>query len=179
MQRYGITLQQIKDAISSSNANAGGEYIVAGGAAHVVRSLGLIGGGRDPLETAMGMKDPPGRPRLPAPDRRGGLREIRQIVLASTNNVPVRIDDVVEGGPLRAGQSPDAKGVVVGHQTRLGHVMYSYPARDSRGKEVLDARGRRKWRDEDDVVQSVVLLRKGEQSLPALEQVQRAREAVE
>ena len=29
MQRYGITLQQLKDAISSSNANVGGEYIFA------------------------------------------------------------------------------------------------------------------------------------------------------
>ena len=30
MQRYGITLQQLKDAIASSNANVGAEYVVQG-----------------------------------------------------------------------------------------------------------------------------------------------------
>ncbi len=171
MQRYGVTLQQIKDAISSSNANAGGDYIVAGGAAHVVRSLGLIGGGQDAMETAMGMKDPlAARDYLRAEEARR-IGEIRQIVLTATNNVPVRIDDVVEGGPLRSGQPTGHKGVVVGHQTRLGHVLFSNPLRDSRGKELLDAKGQRQWRNDDDVVQCVVLLRKGAQSLPALEQV--------
>jgi len=171
MQRYGITLQQIKDAISSSNANAGGEYIVEGGAAHVVRSLGLLGAGQDPIETAVGMKDPlAARDYLRSEETRR-IREIREIVLTATNNVPVRIDDVVEGGPLRPDQPPAQKGVVVGHQTRLGHVMYSYPALDSHGKELLDAKGQRKWHDDEDVVQSVVLLRKGEQSLPALDEV--------
>jgi cobalt-zinc-cadmium resistance protein CzcA len=171
MQRYGITLQQIKDAISSSNANAGGDYIVTGGAAHVVRSLGLIGGGQDAMETAMGMKDPlAARDYLRAEEARR-IGEIRQIVLTATNNVPVRIDDVVEGGPLRSGQPAGHKGVVVSHQTRLGHVLFSHPVQDSHGKEMLDAKGQRKWHDDDDVVQSVVLLRKGAQSLPALEQV--------
>ena len=171
MQRYGITLQQIKDAISSSNANAGGEYIIAGGAAHVVRSLGLIGGGKDPVETAMGMKDPlAARDYLRGEEARR-IGEIRQIVLTATNNVPVRIDDVVEGGPLRPGQPSAQQGVVVGHQTRLGRVMYSSPVRDSHGKEILNGKDQRKWHDDDDAVQCVVLLRKGEQSLPALEQV--------
>ena len=36
----------------------GGEYVVEGNAVHVVRFLGLIGDGQDPIETAMGMKDP-------------------------------------------------------------------------------------------------------------------------
>ena len=51
MQRYGIALQQLKDAIAPNNSNDGGEYIVQGGAAHVVRSLGLLGMGQDPMET--------------------------------------------------------------------------------------------------------------------------------
>ena len=34
---------------------------------------------------------------------------------------------------------------------------------------MLDADGNRQWDDEDDVVQGIVLLRKGEESLPALE----------
>ena len=66
MQRYGITLQQLKDAIASNNSNIGGDYIIQGGAAHVVRSLGLLGMGEDPIETAMGMKNPLAAARLPA-----------------------------------------------------------------------------------------------------------------
>ena len=107
------------------------------------------------------------------------IREIRQIVLTATNNVPVRVDDVVEGGPLHEGEPADRQGVVVGWQTRLGHVQRSYvrggqydPARDSQGKEILDAKGQRIWHDDDDVVQCICLLRKGDQSLPALAEVE-------
>ena len=39
------------------------------------------------------------------------------------------------------------------------------------GKEVLDAQGQRVWHDDDDVVQCVCLLRKGDQSLPVLAEV--------
>ena len=69
MQRYGITLQQIKDAISSSNANAGGEYIIAGGAAHVVRIAGLDRRGAGPHRNRHGDERSAGRPRL-SPRRR-------------------------------------------------------------------------------------------------------------
>ncbi len=171
MQRYGITLQQLKDAIASNNSNVGGDYIVEGGAAHVVRSLGMLGMGQDPMETAMGRKDPvTARNYLRAEEERR-IREIRQIVLSATNNVPVRVNDVVEGGPLRAGSPPGKQGVVMGYQTRLGHVMRSFPLRDAQGREVLDARGRRVWHDDDEVVEGIVLLRKGEQSLPALDDI--------
>ncbi len=62
---------------------SGGEYIVQGGAAYVVRSLGLIGGGRDPIEKAMGMQDPvAARDYLRAEEQRR-VREIRQIVLSA------------------------------------------------------------------------------------------------
>jgi cobalt-zinc-cadmium resistance protein CzcA len=171
MQRYGISLQQLKDAVASSNSNAGGEYIIQGSAAYVVRSLGLIGGGRDPIETAMGVQDPAAaRDYLRAEEQRR-VREIRDIVLSATNNVPVRVDDVVEGGAQRPDDPPSDRGVVVGYQTRLGHVMWSNPHKDSRGKEILDAHGRRRWHDDEDVVQCVVLMRIGEQSLPALAQI--------
>src|SRR5439155_8488675 len=39
------------------------------------------------------------------------------------------------------------------------------------GKEVHDARGNLLWRDEDEKVQGIVLLRKGQESLPALRDV--------
>ena len=102
MQRYGITLQQLKNAIASSNSNVGGDYIIQGGAAHVVRSLGLLGMGKDPMETAMGMTDPVAARNYLRAEEDRRIREIRQIVLSATNNVPVRVDDVVEGGPLPA-----------------------------------------------------------------------------
>ena len=171
MQRYGITLQQLKDAIASNNSNVGGDYIVQGGAAHVVRSLGMLGMGQDPIETAMGMKDPlAARNYLRAEEDRR-LREIRQIVLNATNNVPVRVDDVVEGGPLRASSALHEQGVVMGYQTRLGHVMRSVAVRDAQGRDVLDPQGRRVWHDDDEVVEGIVLLRKGDQSRPALDDI--------
>ena len=46
--------------------------------------------------------------------------------------MPVRVDDVVEGGPLRSGEDRGERGVVVGHQTRLGRVSLSRPRRTSR-----------------------------------------------
>ena len=127
--------------------------------------------GQDPIETAMGMKDPvAARDYLRAEEERR-LREIRQIVLSATNNVPVRIDDVVEGGPLHDGESIRRQGVVVSHQTRLGHVMRSVALVDAKGRDVLDAQGQRVWQDDDEVVEGIVLLRKGDQSLPALDDI--------
>ena len=57
LKEYGITLQQLEDAISASNANAGGNFIVQGGNVQVVRGIGLIGGGEDPLAKAMDLPD--------------------------------------------------------------------------------------------------------------------------
>ena len=171
MQRYGITLQNIKDAVSSSNSNVGGEYVIEGDTAHVVRFLGLIGYGQDPMETAVGMKDPLAAGDYLRREEERRIRDLREIVLTATNNVPVRVNDVVEGGPLREGDPASGQGVVVGWQTRLGHVQRSYPVLDARGKEHLDARGRRIWHDDPDVVQCICLLRKGDQSLPVLAEV--------
>jgi cobalt-zinc-cadmium resistance protein CzcA len=100
------------------------------------------------------------------------IQQIREIVVASVNNVPIRVEDLVEGGPLRtSGEGVGKQGVVVGYQSRLGKVGVSRPRRDEQGREVLDKDGRRVWVDEDDKVQGIVLLRKGEESLPALHDV--------
>jgi cobalt-zinc-cadmium resistance protein CzcA len=167
MQRYGITLSQLKNALASSNANVGGQYVFKGETVQVVRSLGLVGQGDDPMDQAMAMEDPlAARDWLRAAELRR-VREIRQIVLATVDNVPVRVDDVVEGGPLGRGDESSARGVVVSHQVRLGQVLLSQP-RKEHGKEVVDELGNRRWDDDNDVVQCIVLLRKGEDSLPAL-----------
>src|SRR5262249_58358329 len=82
----------------------------------------------------------------------------------------------VEGGRLALGQQAGARGVVVGHQPRLGQVGLSKPhIIDSPTgiHRVLDPSGKLVWRNEDDKVQCIVLLRKGEDSLPALKDVKK------
>jgi len=84
--------------------------------------------------------------------------EIRQVVVASINSVPIRIDQLVDGGPmLNADGSPRvddrtliSRGVVIGYPTRQGRVSISRPREGHPGE----------WDDEDDVVQGIVLLRK-------------------
>jgi cobalt-zinc-cadmium resistance protein CzcA len=96
------------------------------------------------------------------------LRTIRQLVIASVNNVPVRVGDVVAGGPLRDANEMGYEGAVVGYQTRLGRVSLTHRRTDADGKELRDAHGEEQWDDHEDVVQGIVLLRKNEDSLPAL-----------
>ena len=171
LRRYGITLQQLKDAVSGGNANIGGQYIAPGETVQVVRSLGLIGQGQDPMDKAFALQDPTEARDVLRAEEEQRVREIRQIVLTSVDNVPVRVDDVVEGGPLRPGQPVGEEGVVVGNQTRLGRVMVSQPKKDAQGNDAYDEHGHRQWDDDDDAVQAIVLLRKGEESLPALQDV--------
>jgi cobalt-zinc-cadmium resistance protein CzcA len=207
MKQYGITLSQIQQALSSANANAGGDYVIQGDVALNVRSVGLIGGGRDPVSRVLGLKDPdpekateleqaekekrPDAAQLREEQRvrlatdaaaklreeeARRIREIRSLVLTSVNNREILLEDIVEGGRLSAGEQPGERGVVVGHQTRLGRVGLSKPKESvtpSGVYRVVDADGRLVWRDEDDKVQSIVLLRKNEDSLPALKAVEK------
>ena len=166
LKRFGITLAQLQNAIANSNANVGGDYIKQGRTTLVVRDLGVIGGGRDPMEVACGMRTPEEAAAFLRQEDEIRLQEIRQIVITSINNVPIRVDDVVEGGPIGtgplstySGQLRNRKGVVVGHLTRLGQVMVNRPVNGQHGKQ---------WIHEDEVVQAIVLLRKNQDSLPAL-----------
>ena len=172
LRRYGISLAQLEDAVAAANRNVGGQYINQGQTVQVVRGLGLIGMGLDPMEGAMALSDPVAAAAYLRDQENRRIREIREIVIASVNNVPVTIGDLVEGGPLNVNNSLGQKGVVVGYQNRLGRVMFSRPVRDTTsGEEQLDIDGLRVWRDENDIVQGIVLLRKGEPSLPALQDV--------
>jgi cobalt-zinc-cadmium resistance protein CzcA len=161
LKRYGITLQQLQNALANSNANVGGDYLVQGRTVQMVRCVGVIGGGKDPMERAFAMKTPEEAAAFLRAEDQRRLSEIRNIVLTSVNNVPIRIDHVVEGGPLPHPEAPSTRGVVVGHQTRLGRVSLD-KATDPEGKH---------WRREDEKIQGIVLMRKGEQSLPALDGV--------
>jgi heavy metal efflux system protein len=171
LKQYGITLTQLQNAITGSNANVGGDYLRRGDAVKMVRGLGLLGLGQDPMQHVLGGKDPAEASAYLRAEEARRLREIRQIVLAATNNVPIRVDDVVEGGAVRSHPESGEQGVVVGHLTRLGKVSLSRPVTDEQGHEVLDGQGHRVWRDEEEKVQGLVLLRKGEQSVPALRDV--------
>ena len=169
MKRYGITLAQLTQAIAESNANVGGDYLVQGETAAVVRGVGLLGRGRDAMQKILSMTDPvEARDYLRSEEQRR-LRQIRQIVISSTNNNPVRIDDIVEGGPLAIGEQRSAQGVVVSNQTRLGKVSLSRPLSHQDGEPVLDKKtNERVWIDADETVQGLALLRKGADSLPTL-----------
>jgi cobalt-zinc-cadmium resistance protein CzcA len=209
LQRYGITLAQLSNALGNSNANIGGDNLSQGATAMNVRGLGLFGQGQDPAQQVLGTEvrefeallaansklsdslrvrlrtslqgaivEPPlsanekahlknvrkaadGRSaNKAAPFLRAAeadrLREIRRTVVASVNNVPVRIEELVDGGPLRsAADDPGSRGVVISYQTRLGKVARSI--RTDKG-----------WKDEPDVVMGIVLMRKNEHSLPTL-----------
>jgi heavy metal efflux system protein len=176
MSQYGISLSVLQAKVASSNRNASGEYLTQGSTNQVVRGLGLIGEGRDPIPKTFGMNSPEEAARLLRSEEVRRLREIRQIVLMSVNNQPIRVDHVVDGGPLLnvdgSPRVPDAElglqGVVVGHTTRLGKVGLSIPQRDKFGHEILNRDGARVWQTDDDVVRVIVLLRKGSESLPAL-----------
>ena len=106
------------------------------------------------------------------------IEEIRSLVIASFNNRPVRVEDVIEGGRLGAGEDVGKRGVVVSNQTRLGLVGHSRRIEENEDINrvipypIYDGFGDLIGYDDPDKVQCVVLLRKLEDSLPALKDVQ-------
>ena len=174
LRRYGITLAQVQTALSSSNANIGGDYLTKGHTVLNVRSVGLFGGGQDPVNLVLGMTNPYEAAMKLREEENRRVKEIRQVVITAVNGVAVRIEHIVEGGPLEQGDPLGEKGVVVGFQTRLGRVSLSQPfqsvnfANLHEGDENTMAK---LWRDEDEKIQCIVLMRKNEFTLPALEAV--------
>src|SRR6185369_1150935 len=75
---YGITLQQVFDALQKNNANASGNFIEHGSEQYVVRGLGLV----------------------------KGTKDIENIIVATHEHAPVYVQDVAEvqiGAELRQG----------------------------------------------------------------------------
>ncbi len=106
--QYNVTLPQVVAAVSSSNANAGGNYLTMGGQSVNVRGLGLL----------------------------RSVDEMKAVVITERSGVPVFLRDVAD--------------VHEGFQPRLGQVGVNH---------------------DDDAVEGIVLLQRGEQSLPALRQL--------
>ncbi len=170
LRQYGITLAQLQAALGAANANGSGDNLTQGQLTIVVRSLGLFGNGADPMQATLAMTDPVKAVAHLRAEEARRCAEVRQVVVAATNNVPVRVDQLVDGGPMLGGDGRPrvadpaltARGVVVGFQTRQGRVGVSRPVPDTDPVE---------WVDRDDVVQGIVLLRKGQESMPALRDV--------
>jgi cobalt-zinc-cadmium resistance protein CzcA len=174
LKRYGVTLSQLQTALTSSNQNVGADLMTQGDIVLNVRSVGLYGGGLDPVEQVLGLKDPVVAAARLREEENRRIHEIRQIVIASVNNRPVKIEHIVEGGPLSPGDPVGERGVVVGHQTRLGRVSLSKPAETpglTGPYSISDDTQKRIWRDEDDKVQCIVLLRPGDHTVPAVKAV--------
>jgi len=163
LRRFGITLQQLQNALSNSNANVGGDFLVQGRTVQMVRVTGVIGGGKDPMEFAPSKGTAQEAAAYLRDEEQKRIQEIRSIVILAVNNVPIRIDDVVQGGPLASESTPSTQGVIVSNQTRLGRV--------SQDRSFVDENGDIVWRREDEKIQGIVLMRKGEQSIPSLEGV--------
>jgi cobalt-zinc-cadmium resistance protein CzcA len=170
LMNYGLTLQQLQDAISNSNANVGGNYLFEGDNMLNVRGIGLIGLGQDPARSAevLNAKSPADAAAFLRREEEQRVFRIRHTVISAQENVPVRVENVVEGGPLRYSHEIGEHGVSVFHQPRLGQISVSVPKVDEDGEPVLDAEGKPMWENEKERVQGIVLLRKGEASLPAL-----------
>lgn len=87
--QYGLTLDQVLDAVAANNVNAGGGYIRKGAEQLIVRGVGQV----------------------------QDLEQIRNIVVASQGGTPIRVSDVAEvvvGHTIRQGAvSKDGRGEVV------------------------------------------------------------------
>ncbi len=97
---YNITLQQVQDAISKSNANIGGDILTLGSQSHNVRGIGLLGKGEDPLDPEKASR------RAELVDQK--LEDIRNVVITQYKGIPILVSHVAR--------------VVEGHQPRLGFV---------------------------------------------------------
>lgn len=107
-------------------------------------------------------------------EERRRLQDIRALVITSVNNQPVRVEDVVEGGRLLPGERAGEKGVVVSHQTRLGMLAH-FKVNDGYESRFLANHSlslTQVGHDDPDQVGGIVLLRKGEPTLPTLKDIE-------
>src|SRR5262249_56143826 len=142
--------RQRQTAVGNATSNGSGDNLPVGQTNTVIRTIGLYGDGQDPVQHVLGMQDPAKAAAFLREEEARRIREIRQTVVASVNNVPVRVDQLVEGGPLLhedgTPRVPDADlvrtGVVVNFQTRQGQASLSRPARDDAGTPTRGPDGR-------------------------------------
>jgi cobalt-zinc-cadmium resistance protein CzcA len=100
LRQYNITLEQVENAISRSNANIGGDILTLGSQSHNVRALGLLGKAIDPL-------DPANIDQAFALEV-NKIEDLRKVIITSVHDNPVYLRNIAQ--------------VVVGHRPRLGIV---------------------------------------------------------
>jgi cobalt-zinc-cadmium resistance protein CzcA len=172
LKRYSISLSQFQSGVANANANVGAGFVVQGPVAINVRALGYFGRGLDPLQRVLSLtRDPYVAARYLREEDRRRVQEIREVVVIAVNNVPVRVEDLTAGGPNEGVNGHE--GVFVGYQPRLGKVSVSRPVEDKQGHFLVDADGNRLWNDDEDKVQGIVLMRKNEATLLALNAVKK------
>jgi heavy metal efflux system protein len=100
LNHYNLSLQQLQDAISNSNANVGGDILTLGSQSHNVRGIGLLGKAIDPLDPARAQKR-----RSLVNDK---IEDIESVVITQYRGNPILVSHVAN--------------VVEGHEPRLGVV---------------------------------------------------------
>jgi cobalt-zinc-cadmium resistance protein CzcA len=158
LRQYGIQLSQLQTALGNANMNGSGDNLTLSQQTFVVRSLGLFGYGEDPQQQVLGMTDPVQAAQFLRDEEASRCQQIRQVVVNSVNNVPVRVDQLVDGGPLLNADGSARvdnktlikRGVVIGYQTRQGRVGMSRSLRARAWDQLSDQerdeiRGRHSW----------------------------------
>ena len=100
MRQFNLTLSQVEDAISKSNANVGGDLLSLGSQSHNVRAIGLLGSGVDPLDPANVDRYVPIQVRK--------LEDLNKVIVATTADTPIYLKNIAK--------------VIVGNRPRLGIV---------------------------------------------------------
>ncbi len=114
LYNYHLPVVQVLNALSANNANTGGGFYTQGGQFYYVRGLGLV----------------------------KTTDDIGEIVVASSNGVPIRVKDIGH--------------VEIGHAPRLGIFCFQD-----------------KQKNNDDAVEGVILMRRGEQTQNVLAGVEK------
>ena len=100
LRQFNLTLSQVEDAISRSNANVGGDLLPLGSQSHNVRAIGLLGSGVDPLD--------PARVDQYAALEVRKIEDLNKVIVGKTGDTPIYLRNIAKA--------------VVGHRPRLGIV---------------------------------------------------------
>jgi Cu/Ag efflux pump CusA len=127
MRRYGIKLQQLAASVANSH-----------------------GAGKDPVAIALEKKTPKDAAAYLRDQEQIRCRHLRNLVITSVNDKPIRIDDIVFGGPLPCKDARTNEGVIVGQKKRQSKV----------GMDQGPDASNKAWRIHDDIIEGIVLVRK-------------------
>ena len=117
----------------------------------------------------LGLSDPKQASSILRDEEQRRIQDIRALVITSVNNQPVRVEDVVEGGRASAGRSgPAGRRRQPSDATGTDRLL---EGRQGPAAAFHADASRQIGHDEPDVVECIVLMRKNEETLPALRDV--------